>query len=97
MAVAVILLSLGVQLDHRVDAHDGYASLDRTLKLLDLAHAGLQNTGLQGVVHSSLHQIQTVVAIRLLLGNGLFFLIGIAFLNPLGQGVANTELRNELG
>lgn len=97
VAVAIILLPLGVQLDDRVNAHDGYAGLDGTLQLLDLAHAGLEDTGLQAVVNASLHQVQAVVAVRLLLGNGLFLLVGITFLHALRQGVAHTQLGDELG
>ena len=81
--MAVILLLLGVQLDHRVNAHDGNAGLDSTLELLDLAHTGLQNTCLQSVVDSSLHQIQSIVAVGLLLRDSLLFLISIAILHTL--------------
>ena len=83
VAVAVIRRLLGVKLDDRVNAHDGYASLHGTLQLLDLAHAGLQHTGLEGIVDPSLHQIQTVVAVGLLLSNGLLLLVGIAILHTL--------------
>ncbi len=37
---------LRVQLDERIDAHDGDASLDGALQLAHLAHAGLQHAGL---------------------------------------------------
>ena len=83
MTVTVIRLLLGIQLDDSVNAHDGYASLDGTLELLDLAHAWLQNTRLQGVVNPTLGQIQTVVAVSLLLGDGLLLLVGIAVLHTL--------------
>lgn len=83
VAVAIILLLLGVQLDDRVNTHDGNASLDSTLQLLNLAHTGLQNTGLQSVVNASLRQIQSVVAVRLLLGNSLLLLVSIAILHTL--------------
>lgn len=83
MAVAIIRRLLRVQLDNRVNAHDGNAGLNSTLKLLDLAHTGLENTGLESVVNASLHQIQPVVAVCLLLGDGLLLLIGIAFLHAL--------------
>lgn len=83
MAMAVILLLLGIQLDHRVNAHNGDAGLDSTFELFDLAHAGLQNTGFEGVVNSSLHQIQTVVAVSLLLGDSLFLFVSITFLHTL--------------
>jgi hypothetical protein len=83
VAVAVILRLLGVQLDDRVNAHDGYASLHGTLQLLDLAHAGLQHTSLQSVVNPSLRQIQTVVAVGLLLSDGLLLFVGITVLHTL--------------
>lgn len=83
VAVAVILRLLGVQLDDRVNAHDGYASLHSTLKLLDLAHAGLQHTGLQSVMNPSLCQIQTVVAVSLLLSDGLLLLVSVTLLHTL--------------
>lgn len=81
--MAVIRRLLGVKLDDRVNAHDSYASFHGTLQLLDLAHAGLQHTGLEGIMNPSLHQIQTVVAVSLLLSNGLLLLIGVALLHTL--------------
>lgn len=83
VTMTIILLLFWVQLDHRVNTHDGNASLNSTLELLDLAHAGLQNTSLESIVNPSLHQIQTIVAVGLLLGKGLFLLIGIAVLYTL--------------
>lgn len=97
MTVSIILLRLGVQLDHGVDTHDGDAGLDSTLELLDLSHAGLQHTGLEGIVDAALHQIQTVVAVGLLLGNGLLFLVGVTLLHPLRKSVAHSELSDEFG
>ena len=83
VAMTIILRLLGVQLDDRVNAHDGYASLHSTLELLDFAHAGLQHTSLQSVVNPPLSQIQTVVTVSLLLGNGLLLLVSIAVLHTL--------------
>jgi len=83
VAVAVIRRLLGVQLDDRINTHDGNAGLDSTLELLDLAHAGLQHTGLESVVNTSLHQIQSIVAVGLLLGDGLLLLISITILYTL--------------
>lgn len=57
VAVAVILLLLGVKLDDGVNAHDSYASFHGTLQLLDLAHAGFQHAGLEGIVDPTLRQI----------------------------------------
>jgi hypothetical protein len=83
VAVAVVLRLLRVKLDDRINAHDGYASLHGTLQLLDLAHAGLQHTSLESIVNPALGQIQTVVAVSLLLGDGLLLLVGIAVLHTL--------------
>ena len=97
VTVSVILLHLGVQLDHGINTHNGNAGFDGTLELLDLAHAGFQNTGLHGVMDTALRQVETVVAVRLLLGDSLLFLVGVTFLDALGESVADTELGNELG
>lgn len=97
MTVSIILLRLGVQLDHGVNTHNGNAGFNGTLELLDLAHARFQNTGLKAVVDPTLHQIETIVTVSLLLGNGLFFLVGIALLDTLREGVADTELGDEFG
>lgn len=95
VSVSVILLHLWVQLNHSVNTHDGNASFDGTLKLLDLAHARFQDTSLEAVVDAPLHQVETVVLVGLLLGNGLLLLVGIAFLYALRKGMADTELGNE--
>lgn len=95
--MTVILFPLRIQLDHGINTHDSYASFDGTLQLLHLAHAGLQDTSLQTVVDSALHQIQAVVPVGLLLGDGLLFLVGIALLDALGDGVADSQLGNEFG
>lgn len=97
MAVSVILLLLGIQLDHSVDAHDSDTSLDSTLKLLELTHTRLQDTGLEAVVHTALGQVEAVVSVLFLLSNGLLFLIRLAFLDALGDGVSLAELRDEFG
>ena len=64
--------------------------------MLHLAHARFENTGLDGVLDSALGEIKTVVAVCLLLGDGFFFFIGVTFLETLGYGMADSELRNEL-
>ena len=97
MTVAIILLPLRVQLDHGINTHNGDASLDSTLELLDLTHAGLQNTGLEGVVDTALCQVETVVTVRLLLGDSLLLLVGIAVLHTLRQSMSDTELGDKLG
>lgn len=95
--MSVILLRLWVQLNNRINTHDRNASLDSTLELLDLAHARLEHTSLEAVVDPSLHQVETVVLVGLLLGDGLLFLIGVAFLYTLREGMADTELGDEFG
>lgn len=97
VTVAVILLSLRVQLDHGINTHDGYASLDGTLELLDLAHGRFQDTSLEAVVDASLHQVKAVVLVGLLLGDGLLFLVGIAFLYALRNSMTDSQLGNEFG
>ena len=97
VSMSVILLRLWVQLNNRINTHDGNASLDSTLKLFDLAHARFEHTSLKAVVDPSLHQVETVVLVGLLLGDGLLFLVGIAFLYALREGVADTELGDEFG
>ena len=77
MTVTIIAaLLLRIKLDHRVDSHNGYTSLDSTLQLLDLAHGRLQDTHLQAVDNTTLGQIQTVVLVVLLLGERLLILGG---------------------
>lgn len=96
MTVPIILLPFGVQLDHGIDTHDGYAGLDSTFELLDLTHAGFQDTCLDAIVDSSLGQIQSIVLVVLLLGDSLIVLVRGAFFDTLRGPVAATELSNEL-
>ena len=97
MSMSVILLLLRIQLNHGINPHNRNASLDRTLELLDLAHARLQDTSLDRVGNLALHQVEAVVLVRLLLSDGLFVLVGVAFLNSLREGVTDAELRDKLG
>lgn len=97
MTVTIILLLFRVQLDHGVDTHDRDACFDSTLQLADLAHAGFQYAGLEAVVDTALHQVEAVVLIRLLLGNGFFGLVGVAFLDALGHGVTGSQLGDQFG
>lgn len=97
VTVSIILLAFGVQFDHSINAHDGNTSLNSTLELLELTHARLQNTSLEAVVNTALCQVEAVVAVLLLLSNGLLFLVGLSFLDTLGYGVSLAELSNELG
>ena len=76
VTVSVILAPLlRVKLDQSVDPHDRHASLDSTLELLNLAHARLEHTGLDAVVHAALGEIEAVVAVALGLGDG--FVVGV--------------------
>lgn len=97
VTVSIILLPLRVQLDHGIDTHNGNASLDGTLQLLDLTHARLEDTGLEGVVNTTLGQVETIVAVGLLLGDSLLLLVGIAVLHTLRQSMSDTELGDKLG
>ena len=76
MPIVAATLLLRVQLNQRIDTHDGHARLDGRLQLLDLAHAGLEDTGLQAVVHLAICQVQTVVLVVLRLGELLGVLRG---------------------
>lgn len=95
MTVTIVLLPLRVKLDHSINTHDGNAGLDSTLELFNLAHAGFQHTSFEAVMDTTLHQIETVILIGLFLGNSLLFLVRIAFLYALRDGVTNSELGNE--
>lgn len=96
MTVSVILLPFRVQLDHGIDTHDGYAGLNSTLELLDLTHAGFQDTCLDAIVDPSLGQIKTIVLVVLLLCDSLIVLVGGAFFDALRGPVTAAELGNEL-
>jgi hypothetical protein len=72
----ITTLVLRVELDHRVDSHDGHTGLDSTLQLLDLAHGRFQNTHLQAVDNATLAEVQTVVFVVLLLGKRLLIFGG---------------------
>ena len=97
MTMSIILLLLRIQLNHGINSHNRNASLDSTLQLLDLAHARLQDAGLDAVDHLTLRQVEAVVLVRLLLGNGLFVIVGVPFLHPLRERVADAELGDEFG
>ena len=71
VAVSVVLAPLlGIKLDQGVDSHNRHASLDSALELLDLAHARLEHTRLDAVVHAALGEVEAVVAVALGLGDG---------------------------
>jgi hypothetical protein len=96
MAMTVVFsLPLGIQFDHRVNAHDGDARLHGALQLLDLAHARFQDTIFDRINYSSLCQIESIIPICPLLGNSLLFVIGVSFLDTLRDCMAHTQLSNE--
>lgn len=75
MSVSIITaaLLLRIQLDEGIDSHNGNARLHCRLQLLDLAHAGFQNTSLERVVYLAISKIQAVVLVVL----GLCKLLGV--------------------
>lgn len=95
MPMSIILLLLRIQLNHGINPHNRNASLDRTLELLDLAHARLQDASLDRICHLALHQVEAVVLVRLLLGDGLLVFVSVAFLDTLRESMADAELRDE--
>jgi hypothetical protein len=98
MAVSIVFSRpFRVQLDHGVNTHDSDTCLDSTLQLLHLAHAGFEHTSLDRVDDSTFGQVKSVVLVCLLLGDCLFFFVGIAFLNALGDCMANSKLSDKLG
>ena len=71
VAVSVILTPLlRIKLNQSIDPHNRHASLDSTLELLDLAHARLEHTGLDTVVHTALGEVEAVVLVALGFGDG---------------------------
>lgn len=65
--ITALALPLWIQLDQRIDPHDRHTCLDRTLQLLDLAHARLEHARLHAILDTSFAQIETVVAVALCL------------------------------
>ena len=63
--ISALTLAFRIKLDQRIDPHDGYAGLDRTLQLLHLAHARLQHARLHAVLNPAFAQIEAVVAVAL--------------------------------
>lgn len=87
MTVTVVFTPLfRVQLDERVDSHNGDTGLDGALQLLDLAHAGLEGAGLDAVVDPALCQVEAVVFVVPLLCD-LLLLLGGQGLRGWGVGV----------
>ena len=72
---AVTTSLLRIELDERVDSHDRHTRLDGTLQLLYLAHARLQHTCFQTVVHPALGEVETVVLVAF--GSCHLFCVGV--------------------
>jgi len=62
---------ISIKLNQRINPHNRHASLHRTLQLLDLTHTGLQHARLHTIVHTSLIEIEPVVAVPFRLGKRL--------------------------
>jgi hypothetical protein len=95
----ITALLLRIKLDQCVDTHDGYARLDGGLQLLDLAHAGLKDTGLQTVMYLAVCEVQTVVLVVLRLGK-LFRVLrrGVCEVDgSLRERVSRSQVGDELG
>jgi hypothetical protein len=99
MPIVLTAPLLRVQLDQRVNTHNGDTRLNRRLELLNLAHAGLEHTGLEAVVYLAVREVQAIVLVVLRLGELLGVLgRGIGGVDcSLGEGVTRAEVGNELG
>jgi hypothetical protein len=99
MPVVAATLLLRVKLNQRIDTHNGNARLDGRLQLLDLAHAGLENTSLQAVMYLTICEVQTIVLVVLRLGK-LFRILGgrvCGVDGPLRERVSRSQVGNKLG
>ena len=95
----ITTLLLRIKLDQCVDTHDRHTGLNGGLQLLDLAHAGLENTSLQAVMHLAVCEVQTVVLVVLRLGK-LFRVLrrGVCGVDgSLRERVSRSQVGNELG
>lgn len=95
----VTALLLWIKLNQCIDTHNRHTRLDGRLELLDLAHAGLQNTGLQAVMYLAICEIQTVVLVVLRLGKLFRVLrrrVGRVD-SSLGKGVPRSQIGDKLG
>lgn len=99
MPIITTTLLLRVQLDQCVDTHDGDASFDGRLELLDLAHARLKHTSLQAVVYLAICEVETVVLVVLRLGQLFRILRGrICWVDgSLREGVSRSQVGHKLG
>ena len=99
MPVIATALLLGVELDQRVNTHNGNACLDGGLQLLDLAHAGLEDTSLQAVVNLAVCEVETVILVVLRLGKLFRVLRGriCGVDGSLRERVSRSQVGDELG
>ena len=68
MTMTIILSTTSlfwIQLNQGIDTHNSHTRLYCRLQLLDLAHARLKYTCLEGVVYLSICEIETVVLVVL--------------------------------
>lgn len=95
----ITTLLLRIKLDQCVDTHDRHARLDGGLQLLNLAHAGLKDTGLEAVMYFAVCEVQTVVLVILRLGE-LFCVLrrGICGVDgSLRKRVSGSQVGDKLG
>jgi hypothetical protein len=95
----IATLLLRIKLDQCVNAHDRHTRLDGGLQLFNLAHAGLEDTGLQAIVHLAVCEVQPVVLVVLRLGKLLRVLrrrVG-GVDGSLRERVSRSQVGNELG
>jgi hypothetical protein len=101
MSVAIVITStplFRIQLDQRIDTHDGDTSFHSTLQLFHLAHAGLQSASFQAIMYLAVRQVQTVVLVSF--GTGKLLRVLRCTLvggSALRQRVSGPELCDELG
>ena len=89
---------LRIQLNQRINPHDRHTRLNCRLQLLHLAHAGLQDTRLQAIVHLTVRQVKAVVLVAFAACELLCVLGGRSVGGcALGEGVAGAELGDEFG
>lgn len=89
---------LRIQLNQRINPHNGDTRLDRALQLLHLAHARLQDTGLETIMDFTVGQVEAVVLVPFAAGEA-FCVVGGGGVGggALGEGVAGAELGDEVG
>jgi hypothetical protein len=88
---------LRIKLNKRINTHNSDTSLDRALKLLHLTHARFQHTSLNLIDDLPTEEIEAVVLVVLLAGEGFLVGVSVAVLEALGECVSAAELGDELG